>query len=100
MKPEEVYNELIEIADKLGIKVRKDSGNFRGGSCILNEQKIIVINNSIPIEAKANLLAKCLTTFSIENVFIKPAVRDYINKVATNDLHRNNDLSLDIEFNN
>ncbi len=100
MKPEEIYNELLEIADKLGITVRKDKGKFRGGSCVLNEHKIIVINNSIPLTAKASILAKCLNSFSIENVFIKPAIRNYINTITSHDTDDKNEISLNIDSKN
>ena len=78
MKLDEVYDEMLEIANKIGVKVRKDSGKFRGGNCTVNDQEVILINKSIPLEARTSVLAKCLSSYSIQNVFMKPAVRDYI----------------------
>ncbi len=74
----EVYEELLIIADKIGIKVRKEKGNFNGGNCIINDKNFIIINNSVPLEMKTSTLAKCLKQYPIDNVFIKPAVREYI----------------------
>jgi hypothetical protein len=74
----EVFNEMIEIAKKIGITVRKENGKFKGGTCIINEEEVILINNSIPIESKTRMLANCLSNYKIEDVFMKPMVRDYI----------------------
>lgn len=80
MKINEVYEEMIEIAKKIGVSVRKESGKFKGGYCTINNQDIIIINSSIPLETRTSLLAKCLSNCSIQDVFMKPAVRDYIEK--------------------
>ena len=84
MKLDELYNEMLEIAKKIGITVRKDNGKFKGGTCIINDKDVIVINNSIPIEARTSMLAKCLSKYSINNVFMKPQLRDYIDNSTEN----------------
>lgn len=76
----ELYEELLALADKIGIKVRKEKGNFGGGSCIINDNNFIIINNSVPLEMKTSTLAKCLRQYPIDNLFIKPAVREYIDQ--------------------
>ncbi|MFC2131295.1 hypothetical protein ACFLSQ_07660 [Bacteroidota bacterium] len=78
MKLNEVYDEMIEIAKRIGVTVRKENGKFKGGTCTINDEEVILINKSIPLETRTSVLAKCLTDYSIENVFMKPAVRDYI----------------------
>ena len=78
MQLKELYEELLAIADKIGIKVRKEKGNFSGGNCVINNKNFIVINNSVPLEMKTSTLAKCLRQYPIDNVFIKPVVREYI----------------------
>lgn len=79
MKLNEVYDEMLELAKKIGVTVRKESGKFRGGNCKLNEEEVIVINNAIPLEQKSSMLAKSLSNYNtIHDVFMKPAVRDYI----------------------
>ncbi|MFH1049823.1 MAG: hypothetical protein V1779_02705 [bacterium] len=78
MKINEVYDEMLDIAKRIGVTVRKENGKFKGGNCTINNEEIILINNSIPLETRTSILAKCLTNYSINNVFMKPAVRDYI----------------------
>jgi len=78
MKLNEVYDEMLDIAKKIGVTVRKENGKFKGGNCIINNEEVILINNTIPLETRTSILAGCLTNYSINNVFMKPAVRDYI----------------------
>jgi hypothetical protein len=99
MKLNEVYDEMLELAKKIGVTVRKEKGKFRGGNCTINEEKLIVLNNSIPLEAKSSMLAKCLSNYSIQDVFMKPAVRDYIENEQFK-REGENDIQLIINSNN
>jgi len=78
MKHLELIAELEEIAAQLGLKVRYEKGNFEGGFCILKEERLLVINKKLPDPKRASTLAQALNEYGIENVFIKPAVRQYV----------------------
>jgi hypothetical protein len=78
MKPKELYKELTEIAKDLGVKIRKGDGKFRSGLCMVNDAPVIVINKTTPVEGAVSVIAKGLAALEINNIFIKPAVRDYI----------------------
>ncbi len=78
MKPKQLLEELKSLAATLNITVRFEQGNFRGGSCILEQQRLIVINRSLPVESKISLLAQALSSFPLDGVYIKPAVREYL----------------------
>ncbi len=82
MKPKELHKELLEIAKNLGVKVRKGDGKFRSGLCMVNDAPVIVINKTTPVEGAVSVIAKGLASLEIENIFIKPAVRDYIEREA------------------
>ncbi|ROL59658.1 hypothetical protein D9V86_10425 [Bacteroidetes/Chlorobi group bacterium ChocPot_Mid] len=91
MKLNEVYDEMLDIAKKIGVTVRKENGKFKGGNCTINNEEVILINNSIPLETRTSILAKCLTNYSINNIFMKPAVRDYIEQEQYKREKSNND---------
>jgi len=55
MKNKELLEEFHLLAEKLDIKIMKGKGDFSGGSCTVNNEKIIVINNSKPIEHRLNI---------------------------------------------
>ncbi len=78
MKPKQLLEELKALATALNISVRFEQGNFRGGSCILNHERLIVINRSLPIESKISLLAQALSSFPLEGIYIKPVIREYL----------------------
>jgi len=78
MKHEEMLQELQDVAQQLGITVRFDQGNFEGGYCILKAQRLLLLNRRLLPARKASVLAKALREIGLENVFLKPAVRAFI----------------------
>lgn len=78
MKPEDRIAELEEIARQLGVTIRYEKGDFEGGFCILKDQKIILINRKLVPTRKASVLAVALAELGLDAIFIKPAVREFI----------------------
>ncbi len=81
MKNKDLLDEFHSLAERLEIKILKGKGDFLGGSCIVNKEKVIVINKSKPIEQRLNTLASCFNEFDLEGVFLLPALREYIDNV-------------------
>lgn len=81
MKQNELLEEMIDTAKKLGILIRKDSGSFRGGYCIMKDKEIVVLNRSTPKETILSILSQTLIKYADE-IYLKPAVREYIEKEA------------------
>ena len=79
MKNNELLDEFHSLAEKLNVKIMKGKGDFFGGSCTVNNEKVIVINNGKPIEQRLNMLASCFKDYNLDGVFIVPALREYIN---------------------
>ncbi len=82
MKHEELIEEFHALAAQLGITIRYEKGDFEGGYCILKERKLLLINRKLLPNRKASVLAAALREFGLENVFLKPAVREYIEDEA------------------
>ncbi len=78
MKLAAIFEELTNIAGQFGFIIRKEKGGFRGGNCVLNSQKIIVVNVLSPYEIRVAIIARVLAELPLESVFLKPAVREYI----------------------
>ena len=81
MKNKDLLDEFHLLAEKLEVKILKGKGDFLGGSCIVNNEKVIVINKSKPIEQRLSTLASCFNEYDLESVFLIPALREYINNV-------------------
>ena len=78
MKPTAVFQEFEQIAEKLGIRILQEKGNFNGGYCFLEEKCIIVINKLKPIEQRIRALAKAFSRLDTSQIYLKPAIREMI----------------------
>jgi len=75
MKIEQLILELESLCEKIGYTIRKERGSFRGDQCVIEGEKLIVINKNKPPETQAGILARVLQNGNSEEIFIKPAVR-------------------------
>ena len=78
MKHDELLAEFEQLATQLGVTVRYEKGDFDGGYCILKTDRILLINRKLMPNKKASVFALALHEIGLDNVFIKPAVRDFI----------------------
>jgi hypothetical protein len=78
MTHEQLQRELEELAEKSGISVRYEKGDFDGGYCILKAERIIVINKRLAVPKRTSILAQALAEVGIEELYLKPAVREFI----------------------
>ena len=80
MKLKLIYNELRELLEKLGYKLVLDKGSFNTGYCLLEDEKMIVINKNKPYENRIKILSKILSKIDTNNIYIKPKIRELINQ--------------------
>lgn len=78
MKKEILLEELREACEHIGYALRFEKGDFEGGGCILKEQKLIVVNKRFPLDKKLSVIARALGELGVEEMYVKPAVRDFI----------------------
>ncbi len=84
LKPEKLFEELKAVAEQIGIQVIIDKGSFRGGYCTVYEERKIVLNKHLPPEGRAAKLAEGLKNFPLDGMYIKPALREYLDlEIAT-----------------
>lgn len=87
MKSEPLYHELIQLAEKLGITVlehnfRKAGIKVESGLCKIKGRKHLILDKHKTIHEKNEILASCLTKMPHENIYIFPALRDFLDKHA------------------
>lgn len=75
MKPEKLLLELEHILEQAGYTLRKERGSFRGDECIIEGQKLVVVNKNKPIESQLGTMGRVLGEIELTGVYIKPAVR-------------------------
>ena len=85
LKDESILSQLEELAESLGVKIRyeqfkKEGAFFPGGLCRVKGESILIINSKASMEDKIETLAKALTDFDLSNVYMRPALRDFLSK--------------------
>jgi hypothetical protein len=78
MTVEETLSELEIVAHDMGVHIRYEKGDFDGGYCLLRDERIIVVNKKLNSNRKASVLSQAFGELGIENIYIKPAVRLFI----------------------
>lgn len=74
---------LEDIASRIGIEVRYDTLSdeeisIRSGGCKLLGRNLILIDSRHPTEERARILARELSKFDLEDLYILPRVREFI----------------------
>lgn len=73
-----LLEQLKDLANQKGIKVRFEKGDFNGGYCILKDQQIIVINKITSTYRKILILIEALREIGVEDIYINPKLREII----------------------
>lgn len=87
MKPDQLYQHLKELAEKLGIHVsdesfRKNGIRVQSGHCVVKGEKMFIIDRHMKINDKVELLATFLSTIAHEDIYVMPVVRDILQKYS------------------
>ncbi len=81
MKTEKLVLELESLCEKGGYTIRKERGAFRGDQCVIEGDKLIVINKNKPLESQAAIMAKVLRDLNPDETYIKPAIRKKLEEI-------------------
>jgi hypothetical protein len=83
MQPEQTYQDLRELAEKLGVVVSEQ--NFRStgikaksGLCKVKGKNTIIIDKQLSLQDKNEVLASCLSRLPHEEIFMVPALREFL----------------------
>jgi len=80
MKAEKLVQHLSDAVRRIGYVLRVEEGNFRGGQCIFAEERLVILNRRMSFEERADLLAQVLATENLEQIYLLPEVRTYIER--------------------
>ena len=83
MNAEQTYQELKDLAEKLGINVSEQSFRNSGikvtsGLCKVKGQNLLIIDKHKSIHKRIQIMASHLARIPHENVFIVPAIRELL----------------------
>lgn len=86
IRPEKLLGYFEDLARKMEIRVIYDRGAFRGGACLLREERVIVVNQHRPLEERLRVLARGFTSLDLSGVYLVPALRAYLELVRNSPL--------------
>ncbi len=75
---EHLIQEIENLLAQLSIPLRYEKGNFKGGLCRVNEERLFILNKNLPLEQKLQIFREELTHLDLEDIFIRPVLRDYL----------------------
>jgi len=81
---ENLLQDLRSVAGQLGVTVRFEKGDFKGGYCLVKENKIIVLNKLATLQRKVITLAVALKELGIDEIYLSPKIRELIEEFDEN----------------
>lgn len=81
MKPDKTLLELEILLEQCGFQLRKERGSFRGADCMIEGDKLVIVNKNKPVESQLSTIARVLGDIDLAGVYIKPIVRKELEKL-------------------
>jgi hypothetical protein len=79
---EELIQEFKTVANQLGAEVRFEKGDFKGGYCLLKDNKVIVVNKMASLQRKVIILSMALKEIGVDQIYLTPKLREVIDEMA------------------
>jgi hypothetical protein len=90
VEPEEILHNLIVLSEKLAIDIRQE--NFRStrtkiksGYCKIKGKDSYIMDKHLPVIQKVNLLGAFLASRPLEDIYVLPAVRQFLSKFSADE---------------
>jgi hypothetical protein len=94
MDEHSIIDHLEELAERLGIKIRyepikqdEDLVRLVGGLCLLRGEYVLIIDSKAAARDKIRTFAEALRRFDLDQIYIKPAIRELLDKVPASFRH-------------
>ncbi len=81
MKPDKLLLELEHLLEQSGYRLRKERGAFRGADCVIEGDKLVMVNKNKPVESQIGTIARVLGQIELSESYIKPAIRKELEKL-------------------
>ena len=83
MRPEQIYQDLMELAEKLGITVSEQNFrpagiNVNSGFCRVKNKDMFYIDKHADLNRKIEILATFVSELEHEKVYVIPAIRELL----------------------
>jgi hypothetical protein len=83
MKPEQIFQHLKELADKMDIMVSEQNLStvdvpVKSGYCKVKGRQRFIIDKHLTLYKKNKILATFLSRYPIEDIYVAPKVREFL----------------------
>jgi len=85
VKPEEIYQNLKDLADRLEVTVsdqnfRKTGINVKSGHCTVKGKQYFIMDKHKSLNDKIDILVSFLVTIDNEDLYLLPTIRELLNR--------------------
>jgi hypothetical protein len=81
MQESEVLCALETLAKTINVELRYEKGDFHSGLCRVHDKFVMVIQKDIPDNKKIIVLARDLSLFDLEKIYVMPQLLAIIKQV-------------------
>ncbi|HAD81082.1 MAG: hypothetical protein A2509_07885 [Candidatus Edwardsbacteria bacterium RIFOXYD12_FULL_50_11] len=78
MRQKQIIEEMALLAEKLGLNIKFDEFDGRGGWCRVKDSQRIIINKRLGPQEQIRILSQILAGYQIEEQSMAPKVRQLI----------------------
>jgi hypothetical protein len=83
MKPEQIFQQLKELAEKFDITVSEQSFAsasvpVKSGYCKVKGRQRFILDKQLTVHKKNKILATFLNRYSFEDIYVVPKVREFL----------------------
>tara|TARA_R110001599_G_scaffold24835_4_gene89370 strand:+ start:17568 stop:17867 length:300 start_codon:yes stop_codon:yes gene_type:complete len=75
LKTDKLLLELELLLEQCDYRLRKERGSFRGNNCVIEGDRLVIVNKNKPLESQIGTIARILSTVDLSSIYIKPAVK-------------------------
>ena len=93
MESRKVLEYLEDLAERLDVeivyeKLREEEFSVKGGLCKVKGAYKIFMDRSEPIERRVEILARALSSFNTEGVYLLPFIRETLDKAQNSSTNK------------
>jgi len=78
MEREELFRQLVKLAERFGYEVRLEPMETAGGACRLGGKSIIFVNELVDVADKLDVMKAALAGADISDMYLLPEVREFL----------------------
>lgn len=87
MKRKQIYQQLVEVAGKAGIRVleqnlRASGVNAQSGLCRIKGESVFIMDKHLGVNEKIDILADCLRQLPLDEIYIMPVIRNLLDRTS------------------